>query len=337
MNPGLTKGAPEIQAVNLSLQSNFKNVATSHASSIIVGTSLHPRALNYIIRRGDVSSNQQRYLVTLNIFSGLPNPTYSLTKSQIDGLKRILALSVQNIPKAPPALGYRGYRVLSEDLSESFKVLGNPNAESYLTNIIQNMIPKSVTYQVRKEIPKVRTANALVQSALAISAATYATNNRCNMTPIRGTHFTPSFDPSSNNFGCFITKQRYNNCYNYSTDILTNTFAQPGRATGISYLRLTCKDVRQAAESDGLVWLGSTYPNFNVAYGHFVALVIWESNDFHWLRLDKNGYWSHKPGTSPIINYDNNYNLISDPASQNLSPYTFCGYLWLNTSKLNIL
>ena len=45
-----------------------------------------------------------------------------------------------------------------------------------------------------------------------------------------------------------------------------------------------------------------------------VALVANSLNiDYHWYRQDSDGYWSHKPGTTPLTRYDSNGNLIVDP------------------------
>src|SRR5204863_128313 len=44
-----------------------------------------------------------------------------------------------------------------------------------------------------------------------------------------------------------------NNCYNYACNMMTNTFAQPGRACGHMYTGLQCAPVRAAAVCDGLL------------------------------------------------------------------------------------
>ena len=67
-----------------------------------------------------------------------------------------------------------------------------------------------------------------------------------------------------------------------------------------------------------------------------IALVVDESDDYHFLRQDSNGYWSHKPGSRAITNEDAGGHKIWNPqrcdmnyASNNegvLNYDIFCGY-----------
>ena len=94
---------------------------------------------------------------------------------------------------------------------------------------------------------------------------------------------------------------------------------------------------REAAESDGLVWHGTELPDALPVSGHYVSLHIWPDSNFHWLRMDANKYWSHKPGGSPVRNVDNNGDLIDDPAKADVSPWTqHCGYMLAKPSVLTI-
>ena len=52
-----------------------------------------------------------------------------------------------------------------------------------------------------------------------------------------------------------------------------------------------------------------------------------ESHDYHWYRRDSDGTWSHKPGTNPVISWDEANNVIFDPASCDRGEYDmFFGY-----------
>ena len=148
------------------------------------------------------------------------------------------------------------------------------------------------------------------------------------------------------------------NCYNYGNDVVTNTFAQPGRGSGVCShhdrpcVPNTCADVRRAAESDGLLWRGTELPTSLPTKGHVVSLHIWPQSNFHWLRMDANFTWSHKPGGSRALrleprasrtprppshasmpgpavrNIDNDGKTITDPAKANVSPWSeHCGYM----------
>lgn len=121
--------------------------------------------------------------------------------------------------------------------------------------------------------------------------------------------------------------QPHNNCYNYGTNVRTNTFAQPGRAAGAEYTQLTCASVRPAAIADALI----DRPNANnrcPAEGHLVALVVWPGGDYHWYRKGRNGRWSHKPGSTPVTNLDNAGAIITDPRTADRGSYTdFCTFM----------
>jgi hypothetical protein len=125
-------------------------------------------------------------------------------------------------------------------------------------------------------------------------------------------HCAPLYEPAWwNDSG---QKQFNNNCYNYATNYRTDTFAQPGRANAAMYTSLSCASVRPAAVVDDLI----AAPGANnkcPREGHLVALVIWPGVDFHWYRKGRNGYWSHKPGGTPVRNVDNSNQLDRFPFS----------------------
>jgi hypothetical protein len=122
-------------------------------------------------------------------------------------------------------------------------------------------------------------------------------------------------------------RQPFNNCYNYATNYRTDTFAQPGLAAGSMYTAFNCSSVGQAAVKDDLLNTPNA-KNKCPKEGHLVALVIWPGVDFHWFRKGRNGFWSHKPGGTPVRNVDNSNHLIPDPRTANRGPYTnFCTFM----------
>merc|ERR1711974_584206 len=142
------------------------------------------------------------------------------------------------------------------------------------------------------------------------------------------------FDPLHDDKGYFVKKQEENNCYNYATDIVTDSFAQPGRGSGVCppearpCVNNTCEDVKKAAISDGLTWAGHELPTSLPSQGHFVSLHIWPKTNFHWMRMDSNMFWSHKPGGTEVRNVDNNNKKIPDPSKADVSPWSqHCGYM----------
>ena len=58
--------------------------------------------------------------------------------------------------------------------------------------------------------------------------------------------------------------------------------------------------------------------------------------DFHWYRLDNTGFWSHKPGSTPVTDVDGAGNKITDPRQAANSPngpdYKFVSFMKIFTN-----
>jgi hypothetical protein len=117
-----------------------------------------------------------------------------------------------------------------------------------------------------------------------------------------------------------------NNCYNYATNRVTNSFAQPGEASG-EYLDLNCESVYSAASKDlGLV-PAVPFDHKYKTEETLIALVVAPQYDFHWYRRDDNNLWSHKPGATEATRFDQSDAYILSPETADRGPYTkFCGY-----------
>lgn len=73
-----------------------------------------------------------------------------------------------------------------------------------------------------------------------------------------------------------------NNCYNYGSTIRTDTFAQPGRASGTPLPPLfKAKDVKISAKADGFKTYKLALPSMRPPAGarHLVALVYYEGEE----------------------------------------------------------
>lgn len=135
----------------------------------------------------------------------------------------------------------------------------------------------------------------------------------------------PLWEPGWWNDGGQI--QWNNNCYNYATDHRTDTYAQPGLAAGAMYGSLICTEVRAGAAADRLIPAPQAR-NRCPREGHLVALVVGPGWDFHWYRKGRNGYWTHKPGGTPATDRDNSGNPIADPRTADRGGYTdFCTFM----------
>lgn len=207
-------------------------------------------------------------------------------------------------------------------------------------------LPSAVRAHIAEEAAKLTNDGpSLCGPAADRSDAAAACGRGRGASPLRGPNDPRlvRFDPAHDDAGCFQTMQSENNCYNYGTDVLTDTFAQPGRGSGVCArtdrpcVPNTCEDVRRAAVSDGLVDAGTALPSALPRSGHFVSLHIWPKSNFHWLRMDADGTWSHKPGGSRVRDVDNRGRKIVDPAKADVSPWsTHCGYLLATPSNVTL-
>ena len=132
-------------------------------------------------------------------------------------------------------------------------------------------------------------------------------------------------------------RRNNNNCYAYATNKMTNTYPQPGRASGV-FPAFNCADYVKAAEADGLV--KANCDNACPRGSFKVALVIDPTvgnEDYHWYRQDNNGLWSHKMGTDPATNLDNSGNIITDPRTADRGTYTtFCECFCVRPRRVTI-
>jgi hypothetical protein len=127
--------------------------------------------------------------------------------------------------------------------------------------------------------------------------------------------------------------QGANNCYNYGADTITMTFARPGRACGAEVVYPYSVDrVRNGVLCDGLTWAGWDYPiNWSTlcGAGHLVYMTVRPNEtDFHFLRQDTDGRWTHKRGDSYPEDKDHSTPglvITGDPRLANLFPYTVSG------------
>lgn len=276
---------------------------------------------------------------TLNVYSSTENPSVALNATIADELSTLLAKSPPACEFGPASrVGYTGFSIegggawgtAAPGLSHT-TVHTSPEAERLLLGLFLDDLPPQVVEHVEEMIKgeDVRCAEKKP------SAEDVNGEVDCDATPVVGPDTPPAYDPDNDNGGCYETKQPCNNCYNYGTDVLTNTFAQPGYGSGKEWEENTCESVGAAAERDGLVSIGTELPTSQPDSGHHVALLIWPNTNFHWIRHDDDQYWSHKPGGSPVTNVDNSGGAITDPSASDFSPWTqFCGYYTVVPSEV---
>ena len=141
------------------------------------------------------------------------------------------------------------------------------------------------------------------------------------------------------------------NCYSYflnlkdssATELCKKTFndrnlcrrSQPGYASG--YRSLQTKDFncptiveRTLADNPNIKRINKIQNCSPESYKG--AIVVAPGTDYHYYRLNKEGYWTHKPGYKPSTELDASGKLITDPETANrnygrLNYSDFCGFV----------
>lgn len=278
--------------------------------------------------------------ITIDIFSGRPNPVIEIDgreeKAILERVAPVRKLKRDELVPAPESvLGYRGLIIEPVDprargLPKRFRFvhgdlfgprLAHRAADEFFEDFICGSSGPMRKLKLGREFPEF-----LRREISRYRKVRYDFLPKpIRFPPRRSCRCAPLYEPQWwNDAG---QKQFNNNCYNYGTDYRSDTFAQPGLAAGAMYSALTCAAVRPAAINDALI-NAPTANNKCPSEGHLVALVIAPGWDFHWYRKGRNGYWSHKPGGTPVTNVDNSNVSIPDPRSANRGPYTdFCTFM----------
>lgn len=276
--------------------------------------------------------------VAMDIFSGLPNPEWELAPEQRRELLTRIADEKPTLasPSAAPAiLGYRGFVVSSETISDEselrnyrlpreFRIVGsdffdgNTATEHMLVNLagLAEAAPSDVRAVAEQQIEAPSAAMTDELQSMASAGLTTA--------HFEGLAACAIFRTSSLTFSFWNDSphRASNNCYNYASNWRTGTFAQPGRGTGRVFSQLTASDIFAAAGRDGY---RMTCSGTNLQ----VALAIWPNRDYHWWRrtANVNGAvrWCHKPGGTAARNTDNSGRAITSPYTCDRGPYTSWG------------
>jgi hypothetical protein len=305
--------------------------------------------------------------ITADMFSGLPNPSWTVSDEQeIRALLKEMGSSnaaiAANSAGVSGGLGLRGFLVepLSDELERDGKLGGtmyvaagqnvtNPKANELAERLIGLAAGGEVSFQSASEaegVPVDEDLKAYLLEQLGggngtrLSVLDTEGLPGCTMeVTLEGAAATCNYDLSPYNPGFWnnnATILRNNNCYNYASNKRTDTFAQPGRGCGSIYRAISCAEVTRASLCDGLRQRYNCFPA-SESPRYLVALVVAPGPrfvDFHWYRLMREGFWGHKPGSTPVRNVDNRNRVISDPATCDRGPYThFCGYFYTCKSQ----
>jgi len=297
--------------------------------------------------------------VTFDLFSGLPNPSFVVVD---DAEARAVVREIEDNralfgdgPGPETPLGFRGVVIepLADDDPQATTVpdatyvpvgagaeAGSALAERLigLSDRADVMLPATVV-ELTLDMPLKEVLTRQLQGSPS------GRTTEADAPPSTSEGETAQAPTPAAEVTCFIERAPYNpgfwnndatirstnNCYNYASNKRTNTFAQPGRGCGQMYTAITCSEVARGALCDGLHVRYSCFPD-SEAPRYVVALVVAPGPgfvDFHWYRWMQEGFWGHKPGSTPVRNVDNSGRLITDPQTCDRGPYThFCGYFY---------
>ena len=178
----------------------------------------------------------------------------------------------------------------------------------------------------------------------------YNYNLNKNYNPINNNTTKISSNNTSYNDNLFVRESH--NCYTYflnlknkdAVELCKGDFkkhnmcrrAQPGYLSG--YPNLSEKDYkcptimkRTLSDNPNIKKVNSIKDTCPAGY-YKGAVVVAPGRDYHYYRLNDDGFWSHKPGYKPTTIYDSNNNIIKDPKlaardyGGTLNYKDFCGY-----------
>lgn len=139
----------------------------------------------------------------------------------------------------------------------------------------------------------------------------------------------PDFDPSLWNDRRDVRETH--NCFSYALNVhdpkqiarcrgkkvCEAPYPQPGFASGHEGFSnaspKTCPNMLARIFGDNPVIKMTAFESQCPAGASKIALILDESDDYHFLRQDSNGSWSHKPGGTNVTNVDAFGHLIRDP------------------------
>lgn len=164
----------------------------------------------------------------------------------------------------------------------------------------------------------------------------------CAMSPLSG--YEPIYEPTRYNENPKV--QSTHNCFSYGMNVLDPNqltqcdgkenckplYHQPGATKNMAKVlnkaeARTCKVVEQLMQMD-VPMQRTTFRARCPAKTSKIALVVHPTEDYHFMRQDSDGGWSHKDGSNPVKRFDAEGQDIVDPktAVRDYRPRSFLNY-----------
>ena len=212
------------------------------------------------------------------VYSGVPDPVWCVHPSH-EKFKELKGLH-DDAKKAsktylhehtPSSLGYKGFLVHHPDSEHADLILGKETTP--LQKLLFSTMPKpAIQESLHKKIQKAIDSGAV--------SPTFDRATRSEKTD--PDHYAPNYNPEKWNDSSETLLN--NNCYNYANQKITDTMAQPGKASGKPITPpLTTENTLEGAKSDGLEvfpWSDpASVPKAPQMPNCLVALVVAEGNE----------------------------------------------------------
>ncbi len=300
--------------------------------------------------------------VTMNIFSGRPNPTWTLTSPQATELvDRVAAEGAAAAIDEPPVLGFRGFTV-DADLTDLVQRAGVPARFVVPPPAVMPAPPEAPARPGKGKAPA-RPRKGKAPTAARPNAAPAATKDvsrwllstasgivddevleaaqvAIEQSPPHTTHMAKSVERvATDGKLALATADRL--CEPFLTPVQVAFWDAPfTRFNNNCYNYATnfaSNSMAQPGRRSGRMYTAFECGNVLAAAGfdgyltacrgtvRIVALGIWPGFDFHWWRLHPAGFWAHKIGTSPVFQVDNSGRILGNgltPANCDRGPYT---------------
>jgi hypothetical protein len=295
--------------------------------------------------------------IELDIFSGMPNPTWVLSKRQEATLYELLRAEPSQMSRVTAldqrfGLGYRGLivrRIKTDDgvwdkamsarrvrFPNEFR-LGRTKAKrdsaadwlvktanrqgARLVDEVQEVVSHGIVHVPTLRGPREPIATIdpkrIKKAEIAVDVPYRPRTKKHETWWACGSNY---FNANASFFNdpAHVT---HNNCYcfasNYRPDV---RYALPGRRGGHPATSITCGGVIAGLRADG--WEDGCQPN-----GLTIVLVIWPNVDYHFYRLVTGApywWWGHKPGGTPAKYTDDCGHAIYQYQGKGYAPNNIC-------------
>lgn len=201
--------------------------------------------------------------MTLAIYSGVPDPVWWVHSGH-ESFKRVkehlhharTTGKTYRHQHMPSILGYKGFLVHPPEAEEAELVVGQETKE--LQKLLLETMPEGkISHALRQKILRAIESGSVPHPGVPL-AAQRASLQEVSQAPSKGykpdeviQHYAPKLN--LDRWNTYDLIRGNNNCYNYANDKITNSFAQPGTASGHPYGQITAEEMLRACESDGLV------------------------------------------------------------------------------------